>query len=216
MMKKTAVIFDLDGVIVSTDKFHYRAWKQLADREEIYFDKSINNRLRGVSRRESLHIILERSANDYTNDEIIEMLEFKNNIYKESLKELSSKDILSNFNELYLILKENNIRMAIGSSSKNTKTILKQIGLIDAFDAIADGTDIKRSKPHPEVFLLAAERLGVHPSDCYVVEDAIAGIEAAKAGGMTAIAINDAVKSELADYCIENLLEIKDIVLERK
>lgn len=215
-MKKTAVIFDLDGVIVSTDKFHYKAWKQLADREEIYFDKTINNRLRGVSRRESLHIILERSVADYTNDEISEMLEFKNNIYKESLRELSEKDILSNFNELYSILKENNVTMAIGSSSKNTKTILKQIGLIDAFDAIADGNDIKRSKPHPEVFLLAAERLGVNPRDCYVIEDAIAGIEAAKACGMTAIAINDAVKSDLADYCIENLLEIKDIVLGGK
>jgi len=210
------VIFDLDGVIVSTDKFHYKAWKQLADREEIFFDKKINNRLRGVSRRESLHIILERSANDYSRAEITEMLEFKNNIYKESLNELSKSDILSNFNELYSILKENNVSMAIGSSSRNTKSILKQIGLLDAFDAIADGTDIKRSKPDPEVFLLAASRLGVNPTNCYVVEDAIAGIEAAKAGGMKAIAINDAVKSELADYRIENLLEIKDIILEGK
>ncbi len=215
-MKKIAVIFDLDGVIVSTDKFHYKAWKQLADREEIFFDKKINNRLRGVSRRESLHIILERSANDYSRAEITEMLEFKNNIYKESLNELSKSDILSNFNELYSILKENNVSMAIGSSSRNTKSILKQIGLLDAFDAIADGTDIKRSKPDPEVFLLAASRLGVNPTNCYVVEDAIAGIEAAKAGGMKAIAINDAVKSELADYRIENLLEIKDIILEGK
>ena len=210
------MIFDLDGVIVSTDKFHYKAWKQLADREEIFFDKKINNRLRGVSRRESLHIILERSANDYSRAEITEMLEFKNNIYKESLNELSKSDILSNFNELYSILKENNVSMAIGSSSRNTKSILKQIGLLDAFDAIADGTDIKRSKPDPEVFLLAASRLGVNPTNCYVVEDAIAGIEAAKAGGMKAIAINDAVKSELADYRIENLLEIKDIILEGK
>jgi len=215
-MKKIAVIFDLDGVIVSTDKFHYKAWKQLADREEIFFEKKINNRLRGVSRRESLHIILERSANDYSRAEITEMLEFKNNIYKESLNELSKSDILSNFNELYSILKENNVSMAIGSSSRNTKSILKQIGLLDAFDAIADGTDIKRSKPDPEVFLLAASRLGVNPTNCYVVEDAIAGIEAAKAGGMKAIAINDAVKSELADYRIENLLEIKDIILEGK
>lgn len=208
------MIFDLDGVIVSTDNYHYKAWKQLADREEIYFDKRINNRLRGVSRRESLEIILERSSNEYSREEINEMLEFKNNIYKESLKNLTSKDILSNFNELYTILKENNVLMAIGSSSKNTKTILEQIGLLDAFDAIADGNDISKSKPHPEVFLLASKRLGVNPSQCYVVEDAIAGIEAAKAGGMIAIAINDAKQSELADYKIDNLLEIKDIVLQ--
>ncbi|MBN2539913.1 MAG: beta-phosphoglucomutase [Bacilli bacterium] len=207
------VIFDLDGVIVSTDEFHYKAWKKLADRENIPFDKTINNRLRGVSRAESLEIILEKAKKEYTDSQKQEMLEFKNDIYKESLSELKRYDILDNFNELYEQLKENNIKMAIGSSSKNTKRILKQIELSDAFDAIADGTDITRSKPDPEVFLIAAKRLGLNPEECVVIEDAIAGIEAAKAGQMTAIAINDAKNCDKADYRIDNLLEIADIVI---
>ena len=214
MRKKIkGIIFDLDGVIVSTDDFHYKAWKQLAVREGIPFDRTINNRLRGVSRRESLEIILEKSDKTYTEEEIQEMLNYKNDIYKESLKELTKYDILDNFNELYKKLKENNVKMAIGSSSKNTKRILKQIELIDAFEAIADGTDITKSKPDPEVFLIAAKRLGLRPEDCAVIEDAIAGIQAAKAGNMTAIAINDATNSEIADYKIKNLMEIYKIVV---
>ena len=213
MMKIKGVIFDLDGVIVSTDEFHFKAWKVLADREGIHFDRQINNRLRGVSRRESLEIILEKANRSYSENEILEMLDFKNNIYRNSLSELTKYDILINFNELYAKLRQNKIKMAIGSSSKNTKTILTQIGLIDAFDAIADGNDITRSKPDPEVFLLAAERLGLDPKECVVVEDAVAGIEAAKAGGMIAIAINDATKCHIADYKIDNLLEIANIVL---
>ncbi|HOO44400.1 MAG TPA: beta-phosphoglucomutase [Bacillota bacterium] len=212
-MKIKGVIFDLDGVIVSTDEFHFKAWKVLADREGIHFDRHINNRLRGVSRRESLEIILEKANRSYSENEILEMLDFKNNIYRNSLSELTKYDILINFNELYAKLRQNKIKMAIGSSSKNTKTILTQIGLIDAFDAIADGNDITRSKPDPEVFLLAAERLGLDPKECVVVEDAVAGIEAAKAGGMIAIAINDATKCHIADYKIDNLLEIANIVL---
>lgn len=208
------IIFDLDGVIVSTDEFHYQAWKVLADKEGIPFDRTVNNRLRGVSRSDSLDIILEKAAKVYREDEKQSMLDFKNNIYKESLKELSKKDILDKFNEIYDNLKKHNIKMAIGSSSKNTKTILRQIGLIDAFDAIADGTDITRSKPDPEVFLIAAKRLGLKPSDCAVVEDAVAGIEAAKAGGMIAIAIHDAKTSGLADYRIDRLSDIESIIGE--
>ena len=214
MRKKIkGIIFDLDGVIVSTDDFHYKAWKQLTVREGIPFDRTINNRLRGVSRRESLEIILEKSDKTYTEEEIQEMLKYKNDIYKESLKELTKYDILANFNELYKKLKEINVKMAIGSSSKNTKRILQQIELIDAFDAIADGTDITKSKPDPEVFLIAAKRLELRPEDCAVIEDAIAGIQAAKAGNMTAIAINDATNSEIADYKIKNLMEIYKIVV---
>lgn len=214
MRKKIkGIIFDLDGVIVSTDDFHYKAWKQLADREGIFFDRIINNRLRGVSRRESLEIILEKSDKTYTEQEMQEMLNFKNNIYKESLKKLTKNDILDNFSQLYKQLKEINVKMAIGSSSKNTKRILQQIELIDSFDAIADGTDITKSKPDPEVFLIAARRLGLHPEDCAVIEDAVAGIQAAKAGNMIAVAINDATNSELADVKIKNLMEIYKIVV---
>ncbi|MCK4551616.1 MAG: beta-phosphoglucomutase [Tenericutes bacterium] len=211
-----AVIFDLDGVIVSTDGYHYKAWKLLADREGIYFDKDINNRLRGVSRRKSLEIILEKSNSSYSEEQINEMLEYKNNIYRKSLKSLTRNNIIENFNELYNVLRTNNVKLAIGSSSKNTKTILRQLELLDKFEAIADGNDISKSKPDPEVFLIAAKRLNMNPVDCFVVEDAIAGIKAAKAGNMIAIAINDATKSALADYKIENLLEIKNIVLGGK
>ena len=203
-----AVIFDLDGVIVSTDGYHYKAWKLLADREGIYFDKDINNRLRGVSRRKSLEIILEKSNSSYSEEQINEMLEYKNNIYRKSLKSLTRNNIIENFNELYNVLRTNNVKLAIGSSSKNTKTILRQLELLDKFEAIADGNDISKSKPDPEVFLIAAKRLNMNPVDCFVVEDAIAGIKAAKAGNMIAIAINDATKSALADYKIENLLAI--------
>jgi len=212
MKKIKGVIFDLDGVIVSTDDFHYKAWKQLANREGIYFDRIINNKLRGISRRESLEIILEKGHKKYSKLKIDEMLKFKNNIYKESLKKLTKYNILDGFNELYMKLQEINMKMAIGSSSKNAKRILKQIELIDSFDAIVDGTDITHSKPNPEVFLLAAKRLELKTVECVVIEDALAGIKAAKAGNMMAIAIGDAKQSELADYRINNLLEIFEIL----
>ncbi len=211
-MKIRGLIFDLDGVIVSTDNFHYKAWKKLAEREGIYFDKEINNRLRGISRKESLNIILEKANKNYSKLEIDEMLEYKNKIYKESLKHLTKSDILDNFLELYNNLKKIDIKIAIGSSSKNAKLILKQIGLIDCFDAIADGFDITYSKPNPEIFLIASKKLGLEPRKCMVVEDAFSGIEAAKAAGMKAVAIHNAKKSLLADYRIDNLLEIYKLI----
>ena len=206
------VIFDLDGVIVSTDEYHYLAWKQLAEKEGIVFNKEINNRLRGVSRMESLEIILEKANKTYSNQEKQEMAEVKNNIYLDFLDELNPKSILSNAVEIIDYLKDEGIKVAIGSSSRNTKKILKQLGITDLFDAIADGNDITKSKPNPEVFFVACERLGLLPDECAVIEDAISGIEAAKAAGMTAIAINDAVKSEIADYRMKDLIEIKNLI----
>ena len=181
---KKAVIFDLDGVIVSTDGFHYRAWKAMADNEGIYFDETINNRLRGVSRMESLEIILERATKTYTPEEKEAMATAKNDIYRESLVQLTPEDILPGVMDMLTTLRGMGVKLAIGSSSKNTPVILKQIGLGDYFDAVADGNQIKNSKPDPEVFLLAAKLLGIDPADCVVVEDAYAGIDAAKAGGM--------------------------------
>lgn len=206
------VIFDLDGVIVSTDEYHYLAWKKLAEKEGIVFNKEINNRLRGVSRMESLEIILEKANKIYSEQEKQEMAEIKNNIYLDFLDELNPKSILSNAVEIIDYLKDEGIKVAIGSSSRNTKKILKQLGITDLFDAVADGNDITRSKPNPEVFFVASDRLGLLPDECAVIEDAISGIEAAKAAGMTAIAINDAVKSEIADYRINDLIEIKNLI----
>lgn len=207
-----AVIFDLDGVIVSTDKFHYLAWKKIADKENIYFDEIINNRLRGVSRRDSLEIILERAHKEYTEAEKLVLMEEKNNHYRNFLATLNADDILPNVLEVINTLKVKQIKIAIGSSSKNAKFILKQIGLLNTFDAISDGNDITKSKPDPEVFLVAADKLKVTPPKCMVIEDAISGIEAAKNAEMFAVGIGDATNSELCDVKITNILEVLNII----
>lgn len=207
-----AVIFDLDGVIVSTDELHYLAWKYISDQEQIEFNKTINHRLRGVSRMASLEIILEKANRTYSNKEKEVLAEKKNNYYIELLNSLSPKDILPNVLEVLGKLKDKGIKIAIGSSSKNAKAILKQIKLTDLFDEIADGNDIKKSKPAPDVFLIAAKKLGLNPKHCAVVEDAIVGIEAAKAAQMTAIAVFDAKKSELADYRFDDIRDILSLV----
>ena len=187
-----AVIFDLDGVIVSTDDCHYRAWKKMADEEGIYFDREINNRLRGVSRMTSLDIVLERADKEYSESEKLALAERKNNYYKELICELTPNDILPGAMETLEKLKENGIKIAIGSSSKNTPIILKQIGLDNFFDAVSDGNNVTHSKPDPEVFLKAAEMLKIAPEDCMIVEDADAGIEAGKRAGMKTLSVQGA------------------------
>ena len=211
--EKEAVIFDLDGVICVTDKFHYQAWKTLADRLGIYFDEEINNRLRGVSRMASLDIILERSPVEYTAHEKSAMATEKNDIYRELLKTMSPTDLTDEVWNTLLELRSRGYKLAIGSSSKNTKFILDQLGLGVFFDAVADGTDIIRSKPDPEVFLKAAEKLRISPEVCAVVEDAKAGIEAAKAGGMTALALfGDAKGCGLEDYNLKSFSDLLNIL----
>lgn len=208
-MKIRAVIFDLDGVILSTDNFHYLAWKQLADKENIYFDREINERLRGVSRMESLAIILERAEKNYSEEEKVAMAEFKNDIYRESLKDLTPSDVFPGVLEFIEFLKNKDIKIAIGSSSKNTKFILSQVNLFDTFDGvISDGTNITKSKPDPEVFLMAADMVGVSPDECLVIEDADAGVEAAKAGGMIAMGMGYASKHKLNDYSVKDIADI--------
>jgi beta-phosphoglucomutase len=187
-----AVIFDLDGVIVSTDDCHYRAWQRMADEEGIYFDRAINERLRGVSRMESLAIILERASKTYTDDEKVQMATRKNSYYRVLIEELTPADILAGVMEMLEGLKRHGVKIAIASSSKNSPVILKQIGLDSYFDATADGNDISKSKPDPEVFLLAAARVGFTPDACLVVEDADAGIAGACAGGMRSLGVGSA------------------------
>lgn len=201
-MKIEAVIFDLDGVIVSTDECHYRAWKKTADEEGIYFDRKINDRLRGVSRMDSLEIVLERAERLYNDEEKVELAERKNNYYKEYIKKLTKDDILNGVNENLAELKAKGIKVAIGSSSKNTPDILKYIGLDNYFDAVSDGNNITKSKPDPEVFLKAADMLGVPYEKCLVVEDADSGIEAGKRAGMYTLAVNSA---KGADYSLADL-----------
>lgn len=204
-MKYKAVIFDLDGVIVTTDECHYKGWKKLADEEGIYFDREINRRQRGVSRMESLEVLLEKAERTYTQEEKTEMAERKNNYYREYIKSLTTADTLPGVMDFCSYLRENGVKLAIGSSSKNTPTILAGIGLDNYFDAVADGNQIKNSKPDPEVFLLAAKLLGIDPTDCMVVEDAEAGVEAALAGGMDVLGVGDSVVNTNATYKAENL-----------
>lgn len=199
-MRPEAVIFDLDGVIVSTDEFHYEAWKALAEKEGIPFDRKKNNRLRGISRRESLLIILEEKAESYGEEEISAMLEWKNNKYKELLISLGPSDILPGVAETLETLNRCGIKTAIGSSSKNAPFILKQIGLEKSFDVIIDGNQIKFSKPDPEVFLKGSDAMGIMADKVLVVEDALAGVEAAKNAGMKVLALGDASRSDQADY----------------
>ena len=209
-----AIIFDLDGVIVSTDEFHYLAWKEVADKEGIYFDREINNRLRGVSRMASLDIILEKANREYTQEEKEAIATEKNEIYRKSLSKLSykslSKDTIKAIRKLY----EDGYHLAIASSSKNTKYILERLNIENAFDCVVDGTMISHSKPDPEVFLKAAEGLGFKPTECLVIEDAFSGIDAGKAGGFISIGIGDAATYDKADYKINQLSDLIPLVEE--
>lgn len=207
-----AVIFDLDGVICSTDEYHYQAWKGLADRLGIYFDRRINERLRGVSRMESLDIVLEKSEREYSQEEKQALAEEKNSAYRALLNNMSVSDLSDEVRDTLGILRERGYKLAIGSSSKNTKTILTHIGLGDFFDAVSDGTNISRSKPDPEVFLCAAGYLGAEPGECIVIEDAVAGIQAAKSAGMLSAGIGSAAKYELTDHKISALPELLEIL----
>ena len=209
--KKRAFIFDLDGVIVFTDKFHYQAWKKMADRMGIYFDETINNRLRGVSRAESLEIILERYDKVLTKAEKAVLMEEKNQTYRALLDTMTPEDVSGQVRDTLKRLREAGFYLAVGSSSKNAKFILEKVGLSDAFDAVSDGNNITHSKPDPEVFEKAAQYLGAKPEDCIVVEDAFAGIDAAKAAGMTAVGIGDASAYEKSDYHITEFRELLEI-----
>ncbi len=200
------VIFDLDGVLVSTDKLHYKAWKKLAQEIGIAdFKREDNEKQRGVSRMESLQIVLDKGNKSYAEEEKEELAERKNNYYKEMLEELNDSAVLPGALETIRLLKEKGIMTAVGSASKNAPDILKRIGLLTYMDKISSGLDTTRSKPDPEVFLVAADKLGLPPQDCLVVEDSAAGVQAAKAAGMKALGVGPYYLSLGADYMAENL-----------
>ena len=203
-----ALLFDLDGVIVSTDDCHYHAWKQLADREGIYFDREINERLRGVSRMESLAIILERAHKNFSEEEKKKMAAWKNERYVELLDSITPDDILPGVLEWLDYLEKRKIKTAIASSSRNAKIILKRLDMENAFDAVVDGNDIENSKPHPEVFLKAAENVGFAPAECLVVEDAEAGVAAAVAAGSPCLAVGSAANDTRASFSANTLADV--------
>ena len=200
-----AVIFDLDGVIVTTDDCHYTAWKKMADDEGIYFDRKINERLRGVSRMQSLEIILEKSDKPYTEQEKLALAAKKNAYYVDLIQKLTPHDVLDGVMKNLKTLKERGIKIAIGSSSKNAPIILNRIGLADYFDAVSDGNNIKKSKPDPEVFIKAAEMLNIAPENCMIVEDADAGIEAGKRAGMKTFALGNATGADFYAKSLKNV-----------
>lgn len=205
-------IFDLDGVIVFTDKLHYQAWKRMADRLGISFDETVNDRLRGVSREESLDIILENYHGPALGaEEKRRLAEEKNSYYRELLEELTPEAVEEKVKDTLVKLRERGFKLAIGSSSKNAGLILERTGIAGLFDAVSDGNNIQRSKPDPEVFLKAAAFLGLEPGDCAVIEDAEAGIRAAKSGGMFAIAVHSAAGCPLADESLKTFEELLNI-----
>ena len=210
-MRYKGIIFDLDGVICSTDEYHYLAWKALADRLGIPFDRERNNLLRGVSRMASLEIILEKSCTTYSDVEKAAFAEEKNATYRKLLGRMSPKDLSDDVQDTLKALRASDIKLAIGSSSKNTPFILKRIGLESFFDAVADGNCITHSKPHPEVFLKAAEMISLSPQECLVVEDAHAGVEAAIAGGFDCAAIGDARDDGRAKWHLEKFSDLLHI-----
>lgn len=197
-MKYKGIIFDLDGVICSTDEQHYLAWKATADKLGIPFDRKRNNLLRGVSRMACVDIILEKTSKIYSESEKQKFAEEKNSLYRSLLSQLSPADLSRDVLDTLQKFRAAGLKLAIGSSSKNTPFILERIGLGDFFDAVSDGNNITHSKPDPEVFLKAAEMLALDPKDCLVVEDAHAGVEAAVNGGFDCAAMGDARDDERA------------------
>lgn len=208
MRKVQACLFDLDGVIVDTAKYHYIAWKRLAEELGFNFTKEDNERLKGVSRVKSLEILLEIGGLSFNEEEKQKMAEKKNKWYVEYISKMTPDEILPGAKEFLQALREAGIKIALGSASKNSMLILNNLKLTDGFDAIIDGNKVSKAKPDPEVFLLGAKELGVKPEDCVVFEDAKAGIEAAVSGGMYSIGIGDAKVLDKANFVVSSLAEM--------
>ncbi len=205
-----AVLFDLDGVLVSTDELHFRAWERLANELSITtFTRADNARQRGVSRMESLEIVLEKAGHTYTQQEKLALAERKNAYYVEMLQTLNDACVLPNAKETLLQLRAEGILVGVGSASKNAPFILEKTGLMPLCDAVASGHDTTRSKPDPEVFLVASRKLNVKPEDCVVVEDADAGIVAGHACGMHTLGVGPARFHRLADFRAQSLADGK-------
>ena len=208
MKKEIAFIFDLDGVIVDTAKYHYLAWRNLANALGFDFTEAQNELLKGVSRIQSLEILLSIGKVELPRAEKEKLLLQKNTEYLEYVNKMTSEEILPGVNDLLNFLEINDIRYALGSASKNAPLILEKVGLLNRFTAIVDGNDVSKAKPDPEVFLIGAKKLGIKPENCVVVEDAIAGIQAANAAKMISIGIGDLNVLYEADYVFKDMTAI--------
>jgi len=204
-----AFIFDLDGVITDTAEFHFLAWKRLAEEEGIPFDRQVNERLRGVSRRKSLEIIL--NGREFSEDKVEEMMSRKNSYYQEYIDTITPEDMLPGAKEILDELKSKDYKLAVGSASKNAKPVIENLKITDMFETISDGFSVENTKPAPDLFLHTAEKMGVEPVSCAVFEDAEAGIKAALAAGMTAIGIGPEERVGKAHYRYD---QVKDVDLD--
>ncbi|MDT2478012.1 beta-phosphoglucomutase [Enterococcus avium] len=216
MTEYLGAIFDLDGVLVDTAKYHFLAWKKLADQLDIPFTEEDNERLKGVSRIKSLDILLSLGNKSYSEDERNKFMEQKNKEYVRYISLMDEREILPGVIELLNQLKDRKLKIALGSASKNSGLILKNTKLQDYFDMIVDGNDVSKAKPDPEVFLLGAKRIGIPASQCIVFEDAYAGIEAAKKAGMLAIGVGNRKSLPHADVLVETLENLDLSVLKSK
>lgn len=208
MKREIAFIFDLDGVIVDTAKYHYLAWRNLANALGFDFTEAQNELLKGVSRIQSLEILLSIGKVNLSEEKKQTLLLQKNKEYLEYVNKMTSEEILPGVNDLLNFLEINDIKYALGSASKNAPLILEKVGLLNRFTAIVDGNDVSKAKPDPEVFLIGAKKLGMKPENCVVVEDAIAGIQAANAAKMISIGIGDANVLNEADYVFKDMTAI--------
>ena len=212
-MKEKAFIFDLDGVIVDTAKYHFLAWKNLANELGFDFTEAQNELLKGVSRVKSLEIILNIGKVTLSEEKTQAFLVKKNTEYLAFINKMTADEILPGVLKVLTFLKDNNIPFALGSASKNARFILEQVGIIDLFDAIVDGNDVSKAKPDPEVFLIGAEKLKVAPENCVVFEDAIAGVEAANNAGMLSIGIGSEDVLTEANSVFESMDQMSDAFL---
>jgi len=207
-MKAAACIFDLDGVIVDTARYHFLAWKKLTDQLGVHFTEEDNERLKGVSRMASLEIILE-IGNIKTDDSTkLEYATLKNKWYTDFISKMTPDEILPGSLDFIKELRKANIRVAIGSASKNTPLILKRVGILELFDAVADGNIVSKAKPDPDIFIKAAEMVNVKPRKCVVFEDAVAGVQAALNAGMMCIGVGSPKILIKAHYVVSGLKEM--------
>lgn len=214
MATSKAVIFDLDGVLTDTAELHYQSWQRLCDEEGICFDRRVNEALRGLSREESLKVVLGERWADFSQEQRARLAVLKNEYYIESLGGMTPDDMLPGALELLNALRERGVPIAVASSSKNAGIVIEHLGIRHLLDAVVDGNHIERSKPAPEVFLKAAQQLGVAPAECVVIEDAASGVEAALAAGMRVIGIGPAERVGRAHVIVNSVAELDASRLE--
>lgn len=204
-----AVIFDLDGVLVDTARYHFMAWKRLAAELGVTLTEAMNEKLKGVGRMESLNLILHYASVTLTEEEKIILTEKKNRWFNEYISVMKEDELFDGVRPLFHTLRQAGIKIGLASSSKNAGVVLKQLNIENEFDAIVDGNMITNSKPHPEIFLTAASKLGVLPRHCIVVEDAEAGVQAARCAGMKVIGVGLSAALQQADAVVKHIRELR-------